>query len=450
MTISFLEQLNRLNIERLRLGTENVLNILELLGYPQEITPTIHIAGTNGKGSVTHMTTAGLLSQGLKVGSIHSPHLVHPRERICLNNEPLAEEAFNRYGHGLWTRLTQCLGPFKSEDSEWPTYFEFMVILAFVVFKAEHVDITVLETGLGGRLDASNVVSQPILTVITSIGYDHMDRLGDSLEAIAFEKAGILRAGTPLVLGPAIPEDALNVIHQVATQTHVESIIETTHDVLTVESALTPQHTQQIRNMVSGERIELGLLGGYQVQNLATVLGILSVLQRQQIVSDTAAFRDALAHCQWKGRFEYRPTLDLLLDGGHNEDGFNAIAQGLAETFPTQHLYWMLALRQNRPISLLIKLLEKFAHRTQAIFITCPRHENPHLFHAPQLLRQQLRNKLPALAHQPIWASSDPQTAWWMLERLMKGQASDIRKSTPPLTVVAGSLYQLGDLYEIL
>jgi dihydrofolate synthase/folylpolyglutamate synthase len=437
----FLETLHRLNIGRLRLGTEPILSILELLGHPQELVPTVHVAGTNGKGSVTHMTVAGLLSQGLNVGSIHSPHLIHPRERICLNNTPLSEEAFEAYGNQLWKRLEQLIGDFKEEHPEWPTYFEFMVILAFYVFKHEHVDVTVLETGLGGRLDATNVVSNPILTVITSIAYDHMDRLGDTLEEIATEKAGILRAGVPLVLGPHLPDEARNVIYQIAKINHVEPIIETTHDPLVVEDALTPNGTQRIRNMVSRERLELGLLGHFQLKNLATVLGILSVLQREGIVSDAKAFCHALKHCHWPGRFDFQAHARVLLDGAHNDEGLHALSIGLDDTFPQHGLYWMLSLRNNRPIHVLEKLLRKEAHRSYGVLLTCPTSQDACLFHAPQVLRQHLRDALPELKTCPIWSASDPKTAWWMLERLMKSQ---------PLSVVAGSLYQLGDVYPLI
>jgi dihydrofolate synthase/folylpolyglutamate synthase len=446
---TFLEKLNRLNIGRLRLGTEPVLNILELLGHPQELVPTIHIAGTNGKGSVTHMTVAGLLSQDLNVGSIHSPHLMHPRERICLNNTPLSEEAFEAYGNQLWKRLEQLIGDFKPEHPEWPTYFEFMVILAFHVFKHEQVDVTVLETGLGGRLDATNVVSNPILTVITSIAYDHMDRLGDTLEEIATEKAGILRAGVPLVLGPHLPDEARNVIYQIAKANHVEPIVETTHDSLLVEDALTKNGTQRIRNMVSRERLELGLLGHFQLKNLATVLGILSVLQREGIVSDAKAFCDALKYCHWQGRFDFNAKASILLDGAHNDDGLQALSIGLDKSFPQHGLYWMLSLRNNRPIHALEKLLRKNAHRTYGVLLTCPTSQEASLFHSPQVLRQALRDALPELKTLPMWSASDPQTAWWMLERLMKSHAST-NGYAQPLSVVAGSLYQLGDVYPLI
>ncbi len=446
---SFIEKLESLNVGRLRLGTEPVLNILELLGHPQEITPTIHIAGTNGKGSVTHMTVAGLQSQGLKVGSIHSPHLIHPRERICLNNQALSEAQFEQYGNQLWKRLTHFFGPFRHGHPEWPTYFEFLVILAFQVFKAEKVDVVVLETGLGGRLDATNVVSNPILTVITSIGYDHMDRLGDTLEAIAREKAGILRAGSPLVLGPDLPDEARNEIYQIAKQTHVETIIETAQEVLIVEDPLTVRGTQRLRNAVSRERFELGLLGHFQVQNVATVLGILSVLQRLEIVSHPQAFYEALKSCRWKGRFDYLPKHHLLLEGAHNQDGFKALHRGLEETFPHHGLYWMLSLRNNRPILSLQQLLERNAERIYGVILTVPSSQDESLFYEPQRLRQALRDSLPALQNKLIWAASSPVTGYWMLERLLKGHSSQ-GVHPNPLGVVAGSLYQLGELYPYL
>jgi dihydrofolate synthase / folylpolyglutamate synthase len=487
---SFLDRLNSLNIGRERLGTEPVLHVLEMLGYPQEITPTIHIAGTNGKGSVTHMLAAGMTSQGLSVGSIHSPHLTHPRERICLDNQPLHTAQFERYGQQLWEKLERLIGPYiinkesvisteangeveksvpvlthktnaepltltlsprgEGINPEWPTYFEFMVILAFWIFKQENVDLIILETGLGGRLDATNVVSHPLLTAITSIAWDHADRLGDSLDAIAREKAGILRAGVPLVIGPNIHEEARLAIMEEANTKRVDDLIETTSDPLHIQTPRNDQGQQVIRNMVSQDVIRLGLLGDFQKDNLATVLACANILQRFEILTDMAAFLTALETTQYPGRFDYRPEHKLLLDGAHNDAGLKSLSKSIQDCFPEHALFWMLSMRNNRDTASLLKMLKHFSSQTYGVVLTMPSLDQAHLFHDPLHLRRLIRDQLPELERVPIWTASEPESAWWMLSRLMHGHASSQAIHEPALTICAGSLYQLGRVYELL
>jgi len=457
---SFLDCLNSLNIGRQRLGTEPVLNILELLGYPQEITPTIHIAGTNGKGSVTHMLAAGMTAQGLSVGSIHSPHLSHPRERICMNNQPIHTAQFEHYGHQLWEKLKRSIGHWESPspalplvgervNPEWPTYFEFMVILAFWIFKQENVDLIILETGLGGRLDATNVVSSPLLTAITSIAWDHADVLGDSLEAIAREKAGILRAGVPLVIGPNMPEEARLAILEEAKNKRVHDIIETTSDPLYIQSPINSHGQQVIRNMVSQDIITLGLLGDFQKDNLATVLACANILQRFEILTDMPAFLNALETTRYKGRFDYLPEHNLLLDGAHNDAGLASLSKSIHECFPNRALFWMLSMRNNRDEASVIKLLKRFSNQTYGVVVTLPSLDQAQMFHDPLHLRRLIREHVPELNRVAVWTASEPESGWWMLSRLMRGHASSQAIHESPLTICAGSLYQLGKIYDL-
>jgi dihydrofolate synthase / folylpolyglutamate synthase len=440
--------LRQLPMSGIRLGTDTMLMCLELLGHPQELVPAIHVAGTNGKGSVVQLLACGLRAQGLEVGSMHSPHLVHAGERICLNGEPLSPEALNTHGLALWKRLTQFFGPYTPEHPEWPTYFEFITLLGFQTFKQHNVDVMVIETGLGGRLDATNVISQPLVTAITSIGFDHMDRLGHTLEAIALEKAGILRAGVPVVLGPDLPQQAHQAIMDYATAIHAEPVMETTAEVFHTMNPRTEAGTQRIRNMASGETIELGLLGAYQRSNLATVLGVADVLHRQGIVADMPGFIAKLRQVRWRGRFDYLPQHNLLLDGAHNEQGLHALRESVVQCFPEAGVFWCIALQAHRDIAPLVKRLRQLSEQTYGIVVTQASGQSTGGYHPPQSLRQQLRNELPELHTRPMWAGSDVPTAWWMLQRLMKSHASP--KHSSPLTIATGSLYPLGEFYTML
>ena len=210
--------------------------------------------------------------------------------------------------------------------------------------------------------------------------------------------------------------------------------------------------------MVSSERIELGLLGNYQRHNLATVLATANILQRQGIVSDIEAFYRGLKNAQWAGRFQYFPQRHLLVDGSHNEDGLNALTPSLHDTLGEKRpIFWLLSLRKNRSIALLVNLLKRHASQTLGVIVTqsTQADENPNLYHCPYQLRQQLRNALPALATRPIWAASSPTVGMRLLQQWVNNhpkqpQLSTLVSQSSALGVVTGSLYTTGDVLKYL
>ncbi len=451
-TPSFLQQaealLNQLEQSSIKLGTQRMLNLCELLGQPQNRRPVVHVAGTNGKGSVCAMLTHGLMAQGLKVGTTVSPHLCTVAERVLINAQPLTPFDFFTAVQQLWKRLTHSIGEFSGNNAEWPTYFEFLVLLAFQVFAKTNVDIIILETGLGGRLDATNVVEDPIVTVITSIGYDHMEHLGTTLDSIAQEKAGIFRTNVPVVLGPNLPDEALNALQEKATQLHTGAIIEASSALLHRVSPLTPAGVQQFKNMVSSETIELGLLGNYQKHNLATVLATASILQRQGFIPNMPAFYEGLKRTQWAGRFQYFTQQNLLVDGSHNQDGFISLSPALLDTFGEQRsFFWLVSLRKNRPVPLLLNLLKRHVHQTMGIVVTRPQAGNPALYHCPIQLRQQIRIALPELETRPIWAAMAPPEGLWLFQQWVNNQPANPQSA---LGIVTGSLYTAGEILSLV
>ena len=247
--------LDSLDVSAMKLGLSRIQKLLDTLGSPQDALPMVHIAGTNGKGSVTAMLSSILKSAGYTVGTFTSPHLVHVRERIAINGNPILQDDFQFEVSTLKNHLEALAW----EREDWPTYFEYLNVVAYQYFKRKDVDITVFETGLGGRLDSTNVVKHPNLTVITTIGMDHMQHLGDTLGKIAAEKAGIIKPGVPLVLGDTLPQEASTVILERAKMQEVP-VFESSAECLQVDPSASLDTGLCILNTETGNHYRLSLL----------------------------------------------------------------------------------------------------------------------------------------------------------------------------------------------
>ena len=257
----------------LRPGLETMQALLERLGHPERACAAIHIAGTNGKGSVAAMLDAVLRAAGMRVGLYTSPHLVRFNERIQVNGVAIADDALAALFAGLEPHLTAV----AKEMGREATFFEVTTALAFQHFANARVPLVVLETGLGGRLDATNLVT-PLTAVITRIGLDHMQYLGTTLEAIAGEKAGIIKAGRPVVLG-AMPEAARDVV-AAAAQRAGARLVESCA-VATVRRVAETWEGQKVALSTLEQdygTVSVPLLGRHQLENLATVLATLETL----------------------------------------------------------------------------------------------------------------------------------------------------------------------------
>lgn len=295
------EYLYALKTAGVKFGVDRMRDLAAALGHPERRYPVIHIAGTNGKGSVSAMVEAILRQAGYRTGLYTSPHLVKLGERVQVDRRILSEAEILRYTNEL-SPVAERLGAAGPDDH--PSFFEFMTAMAFLQFARERVDAAVVEVGLGGRLDATNVV-QPEVTVITSIGHDHMEQLGDTLEKIAAEKAGIVKPGRPLVLG-RLPAEAEAVIRAIAVErgAPVVSVREEFGDAI----ASYP-HTN--------------LEGDYQRWNAATATLVSRLLREKFPRLDESAIARGLQHVAWPGRWE-RTTIGgrtLILDASHNPEG---------------------------------------------------------------------------------------------------------------------------------
>lgn len=423
--------LDTLDVSAMKLGLDRIRKLLATLGNPQDQLPMVHIAGTNGKGSVTAMLTSILKSAGYKVGVFTSPHLIQVRERIAINGSPILPDDFHYEIESLKAHLESLSWP----REDWPTYFEFLNVLAYQYFRQKQVDISVFETGLGGRLDSTNVVSQPNLTVITTIGLDHTQHLGDTLAAIAGEKAGILKQGVPLVCGAGIPPEAREVILAKARQLEAPAIV-SQPELLTVEPGSNPQEGLLISDAETRTSYRLSLLGPYQKENLAIVMACVGQLRAQGFKIGEAAVEEGLRRTYWPVRFQYFAKEHLILDGSHNADGFQSLTESLKLYFPAEPKLWLVSLRNNRPMEALVQLMAENGPILGAVMTQASPN---HLFHSPEVLSQALQSNLGK--DFPIVTATNPTEGFQRLK--------SIRASLPlphPLCLVTGSLYTAGEI----
>ncbi|MBF1991117.1 bifunctional folylpolyglutamate synthase/dihydrofolate synthase [Fischerella thermalis] len=292
-----------------RLGLDSSQKLLANLGNPHHQVPVIHVAGTNGKGSVCAYISSVLTEAGYRTGRYISPHLVDWTERICINQQPISSKEFCK----LLQEVKAAIFP----NDDLPTQFEVITAAAWLYFAQEKVDVAVVEVGLGGRLDATNVCEQPLITVITSISREHWQRLGPTVADIAREKAGILKSGCPAVIGP-LPPDAEQVVRSRVSEVQCPMY--------------TPQPARQIaggwaeyERLGGGEKghpikYPLPLQGQIQLTNSAIALCALEILQQKGWQISEQAIINGMAKTQWPGRMQWInwKNYKLLLDGAHN------------------------------------------------------------------------------------------------------------------------------------
>ena len=313
----------------IKLGLHNIHAMLDALGRPERAYRTVHVAGTNGKGSVTAMVDAALLAAGHRSARYTSPHLIDITERMVIAGQAVSHRE-------LVAVLSDIQGIVADLSSrrllDVPTFFEVATAAAFELFRRGRAEIAVCEVGLGGRLDATNVVN-PTVTAITSIGLDHQQHLGSTLREIALEKAGIIKNGVPVVVGP-VPAEASSAITTTARANGAE-VIEAARNVTIQTLAPTAAMGQRIALRTSHRdygSLQLALAGSHQAENAAVAVCILEILDARGIRVPQEAVIAGLGHVRWPGRIDRRQMLDgraILLDAAHNPDGAAALARYL-------------------------------------------------------------------------------------------------------------------------
>ena len=306
-------------------GLERTRRLLDVLDHPEDRFPAIHVAGTNGKGSIVAMLASVLQQAGLRVGRYTSPEVLEFRDRIVVNGDWISEQE-------LADGVSRMQGALAGEDV--PSQFEAITALALEHFARHAVDIAVVEVGLGGRFDATNVVS-PVLTVLSNVAIDHQWILGESLEEIAWEKAGIAKAGVPLVHG-SLAAPVLKIVSGECE--NVGAIAVSAEDTDVVRTSV-DWDAARYRATLSGRgiEIELPLLGGYQLENLRLVLRTIELLREQGLIVPDQAVVEGLRTVEWPGRFEVvRRAPTIVLEGAHNVAGARVLATDIASMVPEQ------------------------------------------------------------------------------------------------------------------
>jgi len=338
----------------IKFGLANIQTLAAALGQPHTQFKTILIAGTNGKGSVTAMTDYALRASGLKVGRYTSPHLVRLEERFALNGSPVDTAVLAGLIEEMHRLIDELLAKGSLEST--PTFFEVTTAIAFEIFRRARVDVAVLEVGLGGRLDSTNI-AQPIAAAITSIDFDHEQYLGNTLAAIAAEKAGVIRRDIPVVVGP-VPSEARDVIASMCEMSGAE-FIEADAGVRirsTIEEGRTS--VRIATPMRDYGWVPLGLRGDHQVPNALVAVRLLEELERQLPVTP-AAITVGLRDVRWPGRLqmiEVPGGRRVLLDAAHNPAGAWALASYLKREFPEPLPIVFGALR-DKDVTLMLKAL---------------------------------------------------------------------------------------------
>ena len=395
-----------------KFGLENTFQLAALAGRPQDRLRFIHVAGTNGKGSTCAMLESIYRAAGLRVGLFTSPHLVSFRERIQVNRGLIGEDDV--------VRLVKELQPLLKQfpEGHHPTFFEVVTVMALKFFAEQNCELVIWETGLGGRLDATNIVT-PLASVITNIQFDHQPWLGDTLGKIAFEKAGIIKPGVPVITATEEPE-ALAVIEQTARAKNA-ALLKAGQ-----ASRLSPSETTK----QSGVMPVLPLIGEHQKLNAALALATVGTLQKQIPVAKEK-IHAGLANVIWPGRLQWvtrESGQKLLLDGAHNPAGAKTLSETLKHNFPAERLTLILGVLQDKDWPHICETLAAQAVRIHTVPVSSERSANP------VALAEACRKMNPAAE---IVAGNS-------LADALDKSAGD------RFVVITGSLYLVGEALELL
>lgn len=333
--ISYIEATHKFGT---RLGLESMSLLLGEMGNPQDKLNFIHVAGTNGKGSTSSMIATILKTAGYKTGLFTSPFLEAFNERIQLNNEPIDDDGLVAATIFVKERIEVLL----AQGEPHPTEFEMVTAVGLQYFYDKQVDVVVLEVGLGGRLDATNIIKDPLAVVIMGISNDHTDYLGNTLSEIAFEKAAIIKEGSDVVVYPQDPE-ALKVILDFAASKNANVVLVNPDDISIVSHSSHNQTLNYRGDKLHLDGFELKLLGSHQSLNCLTALEVIALLKRKGYAIRTDHIKTGLSQVVFPGRFEiFLENPVVLIDGAHNSNGIQAFVKNMDLYFPqkTINLYF--------------------------------------------------------------------------------------------------------------
>jgi dihydrofolate synthase / folylpolyglutamate synthase len=418
--IAFLYRLETFGI---KLGLRNISLLAGYLGNPERSYPTIHIAGTNGKGSTASMIASVLTASGYRTGLYTSPHLTDFRERIRVDGRKIPEELLAFYVEALRPAISRIKA----------TFFEATTAIAFQYFSDEKVDIAVIETGLGGRFDATNIIT-PCLSIITSIGIDHIAQLGTTTRSIAKEKAGIIKPGIPVITGP-MDDIAFHVMQKAAAERR--SILQRRDD-QSIVRILGRSLTHVELDILSGEMqlkgLKVGLAGDFQIPNIQLALASIPWLRKAGMGIPESSLRDGLLNVRrntgLRGRFEVVSSTPLVIsDVAHNGDAMRCLMRSMRMLVPGRFitLFGLMKDKEYRSV------VESLSDRSRLAIIVRP--ETPRSIDPALLLSEFHRRGKRAIVAGGVEAGMR--------------QAERLRRGDEPL-VVTGSHYVVGEMYRFL
>ena len=374
MIIDRIHEFNRFGMV---LGLDRMEELLRRLGNPQDDLKVIHVAGTNGKGSVSKYLEEGLSACGYKMGLYTSPYIETFNERIRYDGADISDEDLEYYGQ----KVVSAAEAMVADGLDSPTEFEVVTAIAFLYFAGRQADITILEVGLGGIGDSTNVVKSPLASVITSISYDHMAQLGSSLAEIAVNKAGIIKTGCPVIAN--VPQrDAAKIIARKAY-----AMGSRLYDISGIRAAVSDEtpFSQKVSMELyekSYSDVEISMVGRHQAENLKTALATLEILRKSGAVKlDREALYEGLKRARQPGRFEViSEDPVVIIDGAHNEAGAQALQETMAQHFAGKKILLVAGILADKEIDSIVKFLTKI---TDHIIVTEP--DNPRKLAAEKL-----------------------------------------------------------------
>lgn len=423
MIIDRIHEFNRFGMV---LGLDRMEELLRRLGNPQDDLKVIHVAGTNGKGSVSKYLEEGLSACGYKMGLYTSPYIETFNERIRYDGADISDEDLEYYGQ----KVVSAAEAMVADGLDSPTEFEVVTAIAFLYFADRQADITILEVGLGGIGDSTNVVKSPLASVITSISYDHMAQLGSSLAEIAVNKAGIIKTGCPVIAN--VPQrDAAKIIARKAY-----AMGSRLYDISGIRAAVSDEtpFSQKVSMELyekSYSDVEISMVGRHQAENLKTALATLEILRKSGAVKlDREALYKGLKRARQPGRFEVISEDPLvIIDGAHNEAGAQALQETMAQHFAGKKILLVAGILADKEIDSIVKFLTKI---TDHIIVTEP--DNPRKLAAEKLAEHVAEFGVAAEA------VSDVEAAVHRAKELADGY---------DVILFAGSLYLIGDVRRL-
>ena len=421
-SLAFLASLEFFGI---KLGLHQTQALFDAAGNPQKGLKFIHVAGSNGKGSVCSMLETALRNCGFKTGFYSSPHLLRVGERFRINGISVEDNVVAEYVEKARPAIEEL-----QKKGMRATYFEVTTLIAAMIFADEKVDFVIWETGMGGRLDCTNIVT-PVVSVITGISMEHTEHLGDSIEKIAAEKAGIIKPSVPVFCSNAAPDIAIQVIRQKAEMEQAPFALSPAADPAfkpVLEWSENGDGILQTFRLQNGNEIKIPLAGPHQRANASLVYAVLEYLSRTESF-DLSRALTGICNSRWEARFQILPTHHLIIDGAHNPEGVLALSETLREVLPDQKFHFIFGAFADKDTFDSLKILAPLAASFQFVQMDTMRSTK-----TTAELGAELRCIAPLIPSESSYLASTLFTAW----------------QDPHWKVLCGSLHLCGDALRVL